>query len=278
MSGSEITEYINRYLYVLDNKIKIDKAIFYFYEGNDFFEFRYAESNLSLKNLKIGNQEILNYSSNNVVDRELSLIKKLIKSTRSINIIYREIIKKFFFKNKIDDNFVKQIYSQNKYYEVSLDEAIKRMDNTPNEIKKLFSSDNLNINFYKLALRNPNYFNENFNPDDEGLLVQKKIAYHHIDFINKTCEDYNIDCIIIIIPDDQFLFHESKNKNVNIFRFNPQLEFGKSKIVNDIIEKYDNIFYPENVLSYDDYIKNDMHLTESGNFKVVNFTLQNIKN
>ena len=278
LSGSDITEYINRFLYVLDNKIKIDKAIFYFYEGNDFYEFRYAEKNLSLKNLNIGNQEILNYNSDNVEVRELSVIKKLIKSTHSVNIIYREIIKNFFFKDKIDNNFVKQIYSEDKYYEVSLDEAIKRMDNTPNKIKKLFSSDILNVNAYKLALRNPNYFNEDFNPDAEDFLVQKKIAYHHIDFINQKCKDYNIDCVIIVIPNDQFLFQESKKKNVNIFRFNPQPDFGKSKIVKDIIEKYDNIFYPENVLSYEDYIKNDLHLTGIGNFKIANFTLQNLNN
>ena len=67
-------------------------------------------------------------------------------------------------------------------------------------------------------------------------------------------------------------------KNVNIFRFNHQPDFGKSKIVEDIIEKYDNIFYPENVLRYEDYIKNDLHLTGIGNLKIANFTLQNLNN
>ena len=34
------------------------------------------------------------------------------------------------------------------------------MNNTPDKYKKLFSADILNTSFYRLALRNPNYFNE----------------------------------------------------------------------------------------------------------------------
>ena len=48
--------------------------------------------------------------------------------------------------------------------------------------------------------------------------------------------------------------------NSNVFRFNDQKEFGKSKIERDLLKKYDNIFYPENILEYKDYIVNDMHI------------------
>ena len=41
LSGNEITIYINRFLYTLEEDLKFDKAIFFFYEGNDFSSFRY---------------------------------------------------------------------------------------------------------------------------------------------------------------------------------------------------------------------------------------------
>ena len=47
-------------------------------------------------------------------------------------------------------------------------------------------------------------------------------------------------------------------------------DIGKSKIVTDIIKNYKNIFYPESIFQYDDYIINDMHLTGSGNEKLEN--------
>jgi len=65
-------------------------------------------------------------------------------------------------------------------------------------------------------------------------------------------------------------------KYSNVFRFNYQQEFGKSKIVTDILKKYDNAVYPVNIFEYEDYIENDMHLTGVGNKKLANFIYKNL--
>lgn len=266
MSGTDVTHYIDRFLYALENEVQIEKAIFLIYEGNDFADFRYSKI------------EEIKYNSEKNIDRNLPLIKKFVKSTSALNIIYREIIKKYFFKNRINENFVKELYSKekHKYFEVSFENALERLNKTPNEYKKLFSADILNINFYKLALRNPNYFKEIFgnNKFDQ----QREITFKHLDFINKLCKKNNLDCNIIIIPNDEFLFSEAKIKYSEVFRFNYHKKFGKSKIVREILFKYDNVFYPENVLEYEDYIINDMHLTGSGNKKLAKFIYEKLIN
>ena len=187
--------------------------------------------------------------------------------------IYKEI----FFKNRIDENYVRQIFSENSYFETNLSNAIKRMNDTPQSIKNDFSSGILNENFYKLALRNPNYFSQIFNPGDYDFEVQKNITQKHIDHINKQCNLYRIECIFIIIPNDEFLFQESKEKYSKIFKFNKNINFGKSEIVNFLENFYDNVYYPNNLFNYEDYIPFDMHMLPSGNIKLANFTYKIFK-
>ena len=235
LSGTDINHYINRFLFVLENNVKLEKAIFFLYEGNDFSDFRYTKI------------EKIKYDANQNIDRNLPALKHFVKSTNTFNIIYREIIKKYFFKNKINENLVKELYSEkNKYFEVSYEEANERLKSTPEKYKKLFSADILNINFYKLALRNPNYFHDIFEGDDYEL--QREITFKHLNFINKLCTQNNIDCKIIIIPNDEFLFAEAKEKYTKIFRFNFHKRFGKSKIVKDIFNKYINLIYTEGII------------------------------
>jgi hypothetical protein len=265
LSGTDTTHYIDRFLFTLENNIKMEKVIFYLYEGNDFSDFRYSKI------------DKIKYNSKNIIDRNLSLPKKIVKSTNSLNIIYREVIKKYFFKNRINEAFVKNLYNKkNKYFEVPYENALERVNDTPNEYKKLFSADILNINFYALALRNPNYFKEIF--DGARYDQQSKITFKHLDFLNDLCKKNNLDCKIIIIPNDEFLFIEAKKKYSDVFRFNYHKNFGKSKIVKEILNKYENIFYPENIFEYEDYIANDMHLTASGNQKLAKFTFNLISN
>ena len=276
MSGTYITNYINRFLITLNSNLRPKKAIFYLYEGNDFFEYRYYDKNLSIKDISVKNKNIFDYSENSV-ERENNLIKNFIKSTKALNIIWREVIKKHFSKNRIDENYVRQMYNQSNYYEVSLNEAIKRMNSTPKLIKEKFSSGILNENFYKLALRNPNYFKQIFNPGDKDFEIQKIITQNHINFINNNCKIFNIECTFIIIPNDEFLFQQSKEKYSKIFMFNQNKNFGKSRIVKFLENFYDNVHYPNNIFEYEDYIPFDMHILPSGNMKLANFTYDLVK-
>ncbi len=276
ISGTSITTYINRFTYTLSNNIKLDKAIFFFYEGNDFFEYNYNNKNIKLDNIKIGNLNVFDYNSNKGINRELGFIKNFVKSTYSLNYIYRYIYKRFFIK-KIDSDYVKDLYEKDLNFEVPFSEALRRMENTPDIYKAKLSAGVLNENFYKLALRNPNYHKELFMPIDDDFFIQKEIAYKHIQFINSHCLNHKIDCLIIIIPYDQFLFEKSKIKNTEIFRFNPQQGFGKSRIVKDIVLNFKNIHYPENIFEYSDFLDNDMHLNKEGNIKLANFVYNLIK-
>jgi hypothetical protein len=284
ISGNEPTVYINRFLFALENKIKFDKVIFYFYEGNDFSTFRFFRNEKNFNNINIGNVKgLFNYNSHNVNNRELSLFRKIIKSTYSLNIIYREIFKKYYFSifpnNRINEKFVKNIYKKkNNYLEVQIEDAIQRMRNTPPEVKKLISSDIININIYKLALRNPNYYFEIHKPSTEDFLIQKKIAFNHIDFINLLCQKNKIDCEFMVIPAPIFLFNESKELWKNNFRFNYYPELGPSNIVRTLRSKYNNFHYPEDIFEYRDYINADMHLTGKGNNKLANFTYEKFTN
>ena len=277
-SGDSINHYISRFLKVLKSDAKLDKAIFFIYEGNDFYEFRYLDYK-NLENIKnnrlddfvIKGDRIFDYSDKFILDRKLSFFKNIIKSTYTLNLIYREFIKKYIVTKDINEEFVQEIYSGDKYYEVDLNQAIIRMKQTPKKIKKLLSADILNINFYKLALRNPNYFNQIFNPNFKQFELQKNIAKKHINFINQKCLNYKIICKIVIIPADIFLFENAKIKYNKKFMFDNQKEFGKSKIVKFLTSYFDNVYYPKNILSYNDYIENDMHLNGNGNRKIANF-------
>ena len=277
-SGDSINHYNSRFLKVLKSDAKLDKAIFFIYEGNDFYEFRYLDYK-NLENIKINRlddfvikgNKIFDYSDKFILDRKLSFFKNIIKSTYTLNLIYREFIKKYIVTKDINEEFVKEIYSSDKYFEVDLNQAIIRMKQTPQKIKKLLSADILNINFYKLALRNPNYFNQIFNPNFKQFELQKNIAKKHINFINQKCLNYKIICKIVIIPADIFLFENAKIKYNKKFMFDNQKEFGKSKIVKFLTSYFDNVYYPKNILSYNDYIENDMHLNGNGNRKIANF-------
>ena len=277
VSGTYITHYINRFQHTLNSNLNIKKVIFYLYEGNDFFEFRYHDKNLSINDISVKNKNIFDYSDKNSSDRENSFIKNFVKSTKALNIIWREFIKKYFLKNRIDENYVRQIYSENSYFEVNISHAIQRMNDTPQNIKNDFSSGILNENFYKLALRNPNYFAQIFNPGEDKFKIQQNIAQKHIDHINKQCNKYKIKCVFIIIPNDEFLFQDSKEKYIKFFMFNKNKNFGKSRIVNFLENFYENVYYPHNLLDYEDYIPFDMHMLPSGNKKLANFTYEKFK-
>ena len=278
ISGNEPTVYINRFLFALENNIKFDKAIFYFFEGNDFASFRSFKNIKNFDNIIVGNTKgIFNYNINNVGNRELALFKKFIKSTYALNIIYREVFKKYYFSifsnSKINEKYVNRIYEEkNRYFEVSLEDAIQRMKSTAPKVKKLLSSGVINLNIYNLALRNPNYYFEIHKPATEDFLIQKMIAFNHIDHINFLCQKNKIDCKFIIVPTPVFLFNESKQLWKDNFKFNYYPEFGPSSIVSTLSLKYDNFHYPESIFEYNDYIYSDMHLTGNGNKKLANFT------
>jgi hypothetical protein len=88
VSGAGIPIYASRFKAAINAGIKMNSAIFYLYEGNDFVEF------LDTSKKSENRYEDLS-------DRKLNLVMSIIKGSYSINIIYREILKPIFFQISI---------------------------------------------------------------------------------------------------------------------------------------------------------------------------------
>tara|TARA_Y100000389_G_scaffold70743_1_gene67431 strand:+ start:1381 stop:2502 length:1122 start_codon:yes stop_codon:yes gene_type:complete len=273
LSGTRISDYINRFLTVNQSKLKFEKIIFFIYEGNDFNEYRYLKKDQTLNSLMINGEEILKYNSKNYKDRKFNLLKNFIKSNYSLNFIYREIYKKNFKKNNIDESFLKDIYLNDLFKEITFEVAIQNLNNTPLEIREKLSSGLYNTSWYELALRNPNYFNDIFNPNKSDFEKQKLIAFKHLDFINNVCANKNLDCKFVIIPADFNNFEIRKKRYEKIFQFNYNKYNGKPLIIKELLQNYKNVYYPDKTFIEKDYLVDDIHLNRRGNKKLAEFTM-----
>ncbi len=278
LSGTRISDYINRFLFVNKSNLTFEKIIFFIYEGNDFNEFRYFKDTSEINNLKIDNRYISKYNAAFVKDRRLKLLKNLVKTSYSLNFIYRELYKKNFVTTSINETFVEDVFQKNLYKEIVLNEALKKLNSTPISTKQKLSSGLYNVSWYELALRNPNYFNDIFKPSQKNFENQKIIATNHINFINKTCNEKSLDCSIIIIPADFNNFESRKKMYEEIFQFNYNNFSGKPFITNYLLDNYNNVYYPYKILSENDYLENDIHLNKNGNVKLAEFAINILKN
>lgn len=274
ISGTEIPTYIARFKKAIENDLKFERAIFIFFEGNDFADF------LDVKNLNNLSEKIKSdlFDYENLGDRKLNFFRNFIKSTYSLNIFYREFYKKYIRKNIIDKTYVKNLYSKKKkkFFADSIDQALSVMKKTPDDIKKILSANLINRSYYDLALRNSNFYESIHIPADDKFLIQKKIANIYIMTILEICKKNNIECHFSVIPDPNLLFKEFKEDWRDIFRFNYYPNYGPSKIIKYLELEYDTFYYPYEILDYKDYIKHDVHLHGSGNKKIAKFIYKKI--
>ena len=269
LSGTDIDEYINRFLSVSEN-INLNSAIFFIYEGNDLKDFFYKNNYIENNLLKLPSQK--NY------DRQLGFLRNFIKSTYTINIFYRYIIKSFsIYRIKIDEKLIKELFSEKneKYLFINDLENINKKNNKFDlEKKALIESDIINREIYYTSLFFPKYYELFNNPSEENYKKQKKIISYYFDFINNKCEKMNIECNFIIIPEATFISKKFKLEFYDFFEFKGSNINKKSKIINFLQKKYVNVHYPEINLTYDDYLKLDGHLSNSGNEKLSDFVLK----
>jgi len=259
VAGADIPVYISRFKTAIQQNVKMDSAIFYLYEGNDFVDFidpspkpsnRYEDS----------------------TNRELTFAMRLAKSTYAMNIIYRELLKPRFLHISYNEENVRQLFERSYYKEVSFADAMARVKDTPKEYLDKFESDLLNKSWYEVALMSPNYFKRIHHPDGELLKKQKNIVFSDIDLINYLCEENKIRCEYVLIPHDFFLFAESKKDWNDVFRFNTYDEYGPAEISKAILSNYKSAYYPVGLFQTKDYIAYDGHITGTGNAKLADFT------
>jgi len=269
LSGTDINAYVNRFLRVSEN-INLNSAIFFIYEGNDLKDFFYKNSYIENNLLKL--------NSRKHKDRNLGFAKNLIKSTYTINIFYRYIFKRFsIFKKKIDEKLIKNLFSEksDKYLFIEKLENINKKNNNFDLKKKaLIENDILNRSIYYTSLFFPEYYKLFNNPNEENYEKQKKILNYYFNFINNKCEKINIECNFVIIPEATFISKKFKLEFYDFFEFKGSGINKKSKIINYLENNYANIHYAAINLTYDDYLKLDGHLSNSGNEKLSDFVLK----
>lgn len=259
LSGAGVPVYISRFKSAIQQKVKMDSAIFYLYEGNDFIDFIDSAPKPSNR-------------YDDPTDRELTFAMRLVKSSYVMNIIYRELLKPWFLHISYNEENIRQLFERSYYKEVSMVDAIARVKNTPKEYLEKFESDLLNKSWYEVALMSPNYFKRIHHPDGELLKKQKSIVFSDIDLINSLCEENKIRCEFVLIPHEFFLFAESKKDWTEVFRFNAYDGYGPAEISKAILSNYQSSNYPTGLFETKDYIKYDGHLTGTGNAKLADFT------
>jgi hypothetical protein len=259
VAGADIPVYISRLKRAIQENVKMDSAIFYLYEGNDFVDFIDSSSKPSNR-------------YEDPTNRELTFAMRLVKSSYAMNIIYRQLLKPWFLHINYNDETVRQLFERSYYKEVMIEDAIARVKNTPKEHLDKFESDLLNKSWYEVALMSPNYFKRIHHPDGELLKKQKKIVFSDIDLIISLCKKNKIRCEFVLIPHDFFLFAESKKDWTEVFRFNAYGGYGPSEISEAILSNYKASYYPAGLFETKDYIKYDGHLTGTGTAKLADFT------
>jgi len=266
MAGTDITAYVSRFNATLDSELEVKYAIFYLYEGNDFQDHFYPENSIKYK-------ETLNYDPKKTKDRNLGLFRNFVKSTYTINIFYRYVFKRFFPFEPINEEYIIDFYNDYKLSSnVNLENALERFNNTPQKNIDLFTQGIFNRSLYLTALLRPDYYNEIHSPSNKEFLRQKKVAFHHINYLKNKCKKHNIGCFFFIIPEENFVSRESQKLYHDFYRFEKINVFGLSKIADSLISNYEYIFYPKDILNGEDYLELDGHLKKSGNVKIAKFT------
>ncbi len=251
LSGTGLDTYLSRYKYAL-KKTNIKKAIFYVYEGNDFFE--------------VPKLEELKYAP--YYDRKNNLLYSTLKQSFSLNFIWREAIKPLWTKEvKFKD------YDFN-YCPKQSDEKIQIKLNNLREqqpdIYKKFQNYQLNVSWLQVALNCPAYF-DILSKDHTYQIYNLNRIKTYVRKLYEISTLNNVELLIIIIPHDYFVDNLNKKDWENIFQFDNTPYLGPTQFSLKLIEEFSFIHYANN-LSGEDFLKFDGHLSPSGNHKLVNFT------
>jgi hypothetical protein len=252
LSGTGMNVYLNRFKYSVE-RLNLNKAIIFLYEGNDFFELNKPQYSKSATEF----------------DRNNRLVYSTLKKFASINFIYRKIIKPITKRevNFHDYNFQ---YCPRPKIE-SIESKIQSMQKNSPAIYKNFANNKLNIAWLNVALNCPDYFG--ILADDSNHLNNTfPVVKSYIKEFLLIAESNNVDLSMVIIPHDYFVSNENKSDWENVFLFNRSKYLGPTPISLKLIQEFDFIHYAK-ILKNNDFIDFDGHLLPSGAKKLANFTV-----
>ena len=260
MSGTGLSTYIHRAMVSNSSKLNIVQNLFFICEGNDFSSFLLKNPNAE--------EEAVQSS-----DRTQSLLFDFFKSSYSLNFIYREIIKNYFLRKKIDP-----IQSaSNAKTELANSSVSKNVyDRIPKDIMAKFEANLLNVSWFRVAMSNPDYFKDIHSPTEEGFKKQKNQLNKYISSLSTICGEESERCNHFILPHNYFILEESRKSWVRDFGFNYNNIEGKTKITNEMLINYNNVHYPNDLFQMEDYIPQDDHFLGSGTKKIAKFVFEKL--
>lgn len=252
LSGTGLDVYLARFKEVIGHDNKMTEAIFYLYEGNDFFEVNKYDP--TVKAAKF--------------DRKNHILFDLFKSSRALNFIWREVIKKNLKRSPTN---IEEVVKTYKFESCNTDSDYisKKLESMPKDILKNFESNQLNTSWFHVALVCPEYFK---------LLARKEVITKdfvrvktYIEAINGLAEKKGIKVSIVIIPHDFYTSNSNKEYWTKIFQFDNDTHTGITLMSDKIRKTFSNVTYAEGLVG-SDYIELDGHLTPDGLRKLANFT------
>ena len=256
LSGTGLEVYLARFKYVINNT-NIKKAVFYFYEGNDFFEVN----------------KIDQMKSASSYDRVDNLVFTTLKQSAALNFIYREIFKPLIQKEITPVNFLFEGCLRPSDEEIKVKLDLLRLTQT--DSYERFARDQLNASWLQVALNCPSYFEIL-----SAKIVDQNESYYRVIRYIKEIADISarsdVQFSIVIIPHDYFVDNKNKTDWVNVFQFDEVDHLGATPFSSNLVSKFNFIHYASNLMS-EDYLKLDGHLTPAGNLKLAQYTRNQMK-
>ena len=256
LSGTGLEVYLARFKYAISNT-NIKKAVFYLYEGNDFFEVN------KIDKIKAASS----------YDRVGHLVFTTLKQSAALNFIYREILKPLTSKEITFLDFLFEGCFRPSDEEIKAKLDLLRINQT--DFYKKFAHNQLNVSWLQVALNCPSYFEILSNKmDDQNENHNRVLSY--IKEINEISLQSGVQFSIIIIPHDYFVDNRNKLDWVNVFQFDKVDYLGATPFSSNLVNKFSFIHYASN-LTGEDYLKLDGHLTPAGNLKLAKYTKNQLR-
>lgn len=255
LSGTDIPSYLRRFTVAVDENLEMESAVFFLHEGNDFVFVP------DLENL----QEAM-------LNRDLNPLYEALKRSRAVNFVWRQVVKKFLFKNPVDAERAFYKYKDTPF-QGDIDYIEKKLAEMDPSLLDEFSYNRMNVNWLLLGLSRPDYYS--YLNSRENLSIEYESIVSHINAINEMGVANSVEVRFFIIPSDYYVGMENKVWWEDVFQFEHYPFVGRTMISDKLMSDFPNIFYADN-LRPSDYLYLDGHLKPKGNEKLADFVNEHL--
>ena len=251
LSGTGFDVYLARFEYVV-NKVDLQQAIIYLYEGNDFFMVPKLD----------GKADVLSF------DRKQNPFFNVLKKSASLNFVWREIFKKYWPNDGL--KVPSSGYLDCPFDEKLATEKVAVLKKSNPTLYRDFSTNQLNVSWLQVALKCPDYFNR-ISETHPNTLKNYEAVSAYINEMQAVAVKRGINLTFVVIPHDYFVGNESKDDWETVFQFDPTEFIGPTVITQSLLRDFKNIHYAKTLVNAD-FLRFDGHLKPIGNEKLAKFT------